>query len=255
MSHADFLGICRAVYRELQGALSILQALTEIILAISEDSLPNSPTTPTEQPASESSTLSEDLQDLVYAAADAANGRFSRVMSARADIHTSLSLDEFIVLFKESWAFALTCEIMCKRMIVGLRGTLVSQSKAFLSSFHRKSVETSARLIENEHWAPAEVPSQIQHTVNLMVEGAVADPKALIVDTDSADTSREAEKVATSGLTKTLDIEGRDYHAVSACLRCLETLQDYLKIVINITLLTTETMGRIVEFLKVSTCI
>lgn len=204
-----------------------------------------------------SSHLAEDLQDIVYAAAELCNARFSKAFVSRTETHTSqLALPEFVILFKESWNFVLFCEVMCKRMIVGLRGVLVSQSKAFLASFHRKSVERSAKVVEEEQWTPAEIPSETQAIVNRIVEGAMADPKELIlVEKGCTEPNGDANNANTNGhsaLAKTLNVEDHTYHAVGACLKCLDMLQDYLKIVINITLLTTDAMGRIIEFLKVS---
>lgn len=254
----------RAVYRELQGLLNVLQALTEILQALAEDALKSLSSAPTHTPAitvTSTTTLSEDLQDLVYASAELCNTRFSKALVARNDAHASnLSLPEFVVLFKESWAFVLSCEVMCKRMIVGLRGVLVGQSKAFLANFHRKSIERSSRVVEEEQWTPAEIPRQSQAVVDRIVEGAMADPKELIIgigDPSSAELSRghtaaSGGEAAETSLSKTLNVEDHTYHAVGACLSCLDMLQDYLKIVINITLLTTDCMSRIVEFLKVS---
>jgi len=56
-----------------------------------------------------------------------ANVRASVAISARSEQHTSLSLPDFLDLFNHSWDFVLKCEVICRRMIVGLRGVAVSQ--------------------------------------------------------------------------------------------------------------------------------
>ena len=53
-----------------------------------------------------------------------------------------------------------------------------------------------------------------------------------------------------SGPTKHLHIEDRTYFAVSGTVEVLVILGDYLKIVINLEMLTTETMSRVIELLK-----
>ena len=45
----------------------------------------------------------------------------------RAEQHVKLELREFLEVFNECWSFVVRCEVTCKRMIVGLRGVVVSQ--------------------------------------------------------------------------------------------------------------------------------
>jgi vacuolar protein sorting-associated protein 54 len=51
----------------------------------------------------------------------------SKVLSTRAEQHVKLDLREFVEVFNECWSFVVRCEVTCKRMIVGLRGVVVSQ--------------------------------------------------------------------------------------------------------------------------------
>lgn len=45
----------------------------------------------------------------------------------RTDQHALLPLNEFILMFRAGWAFVVDCEVLCRKMIVGLRGTMVVQ--------------------------------------------------------------------------------------------------------------------------------
>ena len=56
-----------------------------------------------------------------------ANVQASTAINARSEQHTSLPLPDFLDLFNCSWNFVLKCEVICRRMIVGLRGVIVSQ--------------------------------------------------------------------------------------------------------------------------------
>ena len=38
-----------------------------------------------------------------------------------------MELADFLVFFNDSWAFVVKCEVLSRRMIVGLRGTVVGQ--------------------------------------------------------------------------------------------------------------------------------
>ena len=59
--------------------------------------------------------------------AELANLKAAKVLSARAEQHAALDLASFSALFDESWSFVVKCEVICRRMIVGLRGVVVSQ--------------------------------------------------------------------------------------------------------------------------------
>lgn len=73
------------------------------------------------------SALQEELTDILSAAAELANLRASKVLSVRAEQHTVLDLSSFCELFNESWDFVVKSEVICRRMIVSLRGAIVSQ--------------------------------------------------------------------------------------------------------------------------------
>lgn len=67
------------------------------------------------------------VPDVLPAAAELANSRLSKVVMVRSDQHASLSLREFLVVFNEGWSFIIKCEVMARKMIVGLRGVMMSQ--------------------------------------------------------------------------------------------------------------------------------
>ena len=66
----------------------------------------------------------------------------SKVLSTRAEQHAKLELREFVEVFNECWSFVVHCEITCKRMIVGLRGVVVSQ--VWLKQVFRESTDLFA---------------------------------------------------------------------------------------------------------------
>lgn len=91
-----------------------------------------------------------------------------------------------------------------------------------------------------------------------IVEAAVRDPPELVVGADPPPPSvPNSPTVATSPsspnptrVSKHLRVEGTSYFAVSATLETLALLLDYLKVIMNLPMLTTDTMSRIIEFLK-----
>lgn len=205
-------------------------------------------------PLVDNAALASDLADVVHAAAELANIRFSKVIAVRSELHATSSLAEFLEIFDVSWAFVLSCEIICRRMIVGLRGVMVAQAKAFLQNFHQSKISEGARVVENEQWVVAEVKPKAQDVINLILTCAVSDPPELLLG--------KRKKAVTNGTTqavdgvardpaKQVDIEGREYFAVAAGLRAVEVLADYLKVVLNFPLLTTDAMSKVVEYMKV----
>ena len=71
--------------------------------------------------------IREELADILSSMTELANVRASTAISARSEQHTLLLLPEFLDLFNHSWNFVLKCEVICRRMIIGLRGVVVSQ--------------------------------------------------------------------------------------------------------------------------------
>ena len=71
--------------------------------------------------------LEEDLEDIVSSCAELANTQAAKVISFRAEQHAVLELAEFLTFFNDSWSFVIRCETIARRMIVGLRGTVVGQ--------------------------------------------------------------------------------------------------------------------------------
>lgn len=90
-----------------------------------------------------------------------------------------------------------------------------------------------------------DVPSTTQIIVNRILQGAVESPSEWDLHV--------SEKISdeTASPAKQLSIEDRTYFAVRATLQLMESLEEYLKIVINLPLLSTDVMSRLIELLKV----
>ena len=61
---------------------------------------------------------------------------------------------------------------------------------------------------------------------------------------------RTARRRSANAPTKPLRVEDRAYFAVGATLDVLVLLLEYLKVIVNLPLLTTDTMSRVIELLK-----
>ncbi|KAH8117189.1 Vps54-domain-containing protein [Phellopilus nigrolimitatus] len=246
MAQDDFTILLRTIYATFLGGVQELQTQNAILLEVlqslqaPDDSL-------------EISSVQTDLSDILSSATELAHSRASKILSIRAEQHASLDLPIFLSVFNETWDFVIRTETICRRMVVGLRGAIVSQAKAFLQVLHQNRISQSAKFVEDEQWAAAEVSHTAQMLANVIVESAMRDPQELIV-TQSSEVSLPAQangiSTAQPSSSKHLTIEDRKYFAVSATLKMLGLLVDYLKIISNLSLLTTDAVSRVIEFLK-----
>ena len=166
-------------------------------------------------------------------------------------------------------------------------GINIMQAKLFLQSFHQIRISKSAKLVKDELWNPTEVTPGLQSITDLLVDSAVRDPPDLIIKSDdtiftpittefpstpttsngksaivksfnnvlsklSSTNGSAAAAAASSTATssKHLRIEDRTYYVVLATSEVLTLLLDYLRVVVNLSMLTTDAMSRVIEFLK-----
>jgi vacuolar protein sorting-associated protein 54 len=210
----------------------------------------------------ESSSIHSEFMDIVSAAAEVSHTQAAKLFSQRAELHSKLDLPEFGEIFNESWSFVVQCEVLCKRMIVSLRGVIVSQvivaiqqsvfrsnlsqAKQFLQNFHQSRLSQSAKLVEDEQWSPQEVTASLQDVITVIVDCAVRDSPALKFGALAS----LSDASSSSGSTKHLRIEERAYFTVPATSQVLNLLLDYVKVIVNLGMLTMDTMSRVMEFLK-----
>lgn len=154
-----------------------------------------------------------------------------------------------------------------------------------MQSFHQIRISKSAKLVEDELWNPKEVTPELQHITDLLIDSAVRDPPDLIIKSDDtifspvttgfppltptsangksalvksfsnalsklSSSNGSGTSAAASSSSKHLRIEDRTYHVVLATSEVLTLLMDYLRVVVNLSMLTTDAMSRVIEFLK-----
>jgi vacuolar protein sorting-associated protein 54 len=125
------------------------------------------------------------------------------------------------------------------------------QAKAFLSNFHAVRLSASATLVENEVWGQVEVPPQSQRWADLLVASAMGDPPEFILTSPAQSNGSGSDSSIQGPLNeKLMQIDGRPFFVVGATLKVIEMLIDYLKVIMNLSLLTTDTMSRTIEYLK-----
>ncbi|KNZ79337.1 Vacuolar protein sorting-associated protein 54, partial [Termitomyces sp. J132] len=241
MRHPEFMLLLQTLYADLLKCIQGIQSQSNVILDILE---------------AETGKLSpppqDELTDILASASELANTHSATLLAFRHQVHTALPLADFLSLFNATWSFVVRCEVLSHRMIVGLRGVVVGQAKAFLQAFHQARITTSAKLVEDELWNPAEISGELQKIADAIVGSAVGDAPELLVGIgeDTPLDTPPPRSNANANKSKHLRIEDRTYFAVSATAEVLVLLLDYLRVVVNLSMLTTEVMSRVVEFLK-----
>lgn len=119
-------------------------------------------------------SLVTESAEIVFAIADLAHVRCAKLVGVRADQNAQLNPTDFYRLFGVTWKFVVEGEGLCGRTCYGLRGTITSQAKSFLSHFHMEKMKQQALLVENEQWVQAEVPIDFQRIVDRILAWATA---------------------------------------------------------------------------------
>jgi vacuolar protein sorting-associated protein 54 len=111
------------------------------------------------------------------------------------------------------------------------------------------------------------VAPTLQQIVNVLVESAIRDPRELVLTSAPTVTVEALQNSANDSLpspppvpppksngasssAKQLRIEDGYYFTVSATSAVLFLLSDYLKVIVNLSMLTMDTMSKVIEFLK-----
>ncbi|TMX05767.1 hypothetical protein EJD97_001802 [Solanum chilense] len=120
-----------------------------------------------------SSTLSRNFRadvlrenaEAVFAACDAAHGRWAKILGVRSPIHPRLRLQEFLNVYNITQEFITATEKIGGRLGYSIRGTLQSQAKAFIDFQHESRMAKMRAILDQENWAEIDVPDEFQTIV------------------------------------------------------------------------------------------
>lgn len=246
MSHHDFLKLCQDMYASMLARLHRTHEMGDVMSAILTENASVPALSLATVGTSAPKAASFDPTDVLTSACELANTRASRIIAMRGEQHSALDLEQFVEVFKETWSFVVATEAINNRMIASLRGAITSQARGFLVAYHSRRLTRSARLVEEETWVQVDVPASTQHTVDLLVQAAVSDPGECFIppkqDGPVSNGSNQPGRLVT--------VEDKTFHVVNATAESLSLLGDYLTIVINLELVVTDVISRIIEFLK-----
>ncbi|KAJ1309562.1 hypothetical protein OPQ81_006335 [Rhizoctonia solani] len=243
MDHEAFMRLMRSLYSTLLDSVRTTQEHGTLIQKTLKDIAEQN------QKQIEPIDLSDECSAVVFAAAELASVCCAKLLNARSEQNVGLPWPDFLQLYNEASSFNIECEILCRTMIIALRGAANSQAKAYLSAFHSQRISESAKLVEEETWSAVDVPLKYQRLVAALIEAAVSNPPEILVQTPQPATESE-EKPDSGPNPKHVIIEDQQFYVVGATLQAIRLIIDYLSIIANLPLLTIDVMPKIIEFLK-----
>ncbi|KAH9066206.1 Vps54-like protein-domain-containing protein [Lactarius vividus] len=231
MTHQEF-HVLRSILKGFLNCVEGLQALygntTKVVESIRPPALP-----------SELAAIHDSLFDTLSSSAEAANALTSKVISTRADQHVKLDLREFVETFDECWNFVSS--------VRPSHSSLQHVVNFILDAAVHDPCEFVLK-IETAVAAPLSplVPSSLRPPSSpLLAPGKDSRPSLLRLSSPCA--SPQAN--GTPQVRKHLRIEDRIYFTVPATQETL-LLTDYLKVIVNLSLLMTDTISCVIEFLQ-----
>ncbi|KAM0054859.1 putative vacuolar protein sorting-associated protein [Helianthus debilis subsp. tardiflorus] len=227
-------------------------------------------------PATSSSNLSKNFRadvlrenaEAVFAACDAAHGRWAKLLGVRALLHPKLRLQDFLNIYNISQEFVTATEKIGGRLGYSIRGTLQSQAKAFVDFQHESRMTKLKALLDQETWVEVDVPDEFQAIVDslfrLESDSEDDDHSKSIANSYNEVVASTAEQVDLNGQvnnTKTknghakssahlISFRGVGYHMVNCGLILLKMLSEYIDMNNFLPALSSEVIHRVLEMLK-----
>ncbi|EPS66275.1 hypothetical protein M569_08500, partial [Genlisea aurea] len=131
--------------------------------------------------------------EALFAACDAAHGRWAKIIGIRSQIHPKLRLQEFLGVFNISQEFISSTEKIGGRLGYSIRGTIQSQAKSFIEFQHDSRMTKMRALLDQENWAEIDVPEEFQGIVNSLCSSeTVAGEEGDALPYNTASSSNEA---------------------------------------------------------------
>ncbi|KAH7837676.1 hypothetical protein Vadar_016584 [Vaccinium darrowii] len=205
--------------------------------------------------------------EAVFAACDAAHGRWAKLLGVRALLHPKLKLTEFLNIYNITQDFITTTEKIGGRLGYSTRGTLQSQAKAFVDHQHESRMAHIKAVLDQETWVEVDVPDEFQAILNslfcfdsngnaddgqdksLPVVGPTENNISDVTTSPAQSNSTNNEERGRASL-QTLSFRGVDYHMVNCGLMLLKLLSEYIDMNNKLPMLSSEVVHRVFEILK-----
>ncbi|XP_076949524.1 vacuolar protein sorting-associated protein 54, chloroplastic-like [Bidens hawaiensis] len=223
-------------------------------------------------PATNSSNLSKNFRtdvlrenaEAVFAACDAAHGRWAKLLGVRALLHPRLRLQDFLIIYNVSQEFVAATEKIGGRLGYSIRGTLQSQAKGFVDFQHESRMAKLKAVLDQETWVEVDVPNEFQAIVDSlfrlesvseddMAASSLEQPSQSIdgsVDSNGQVNNIKEKNGHTKSSVHLISFRGIGYHMVNCGLILLKMLSEYIDMNTVLPALSSEVIHRVLEMLK-----
>ncbi|XP_028088798.1 vacuolar protein sorting-associated protein 54, chloroplastic-like isoform X1 [Camellia sinensis] len=189
--------------------------------------------------------------EAVFAACDAAHGRWAKLLGVRALLHPRLRLQEFLGIYNITQEFITATEKIGGRLGYSIRGMLQSQAKAFVDFQHESKMAKIKAVLDQETWVEVDVPDEFQAIVTSLF---CSEPLTAEHTDDGQDNTARSNstnnKQRGKSSSQTLLFRGVGYHMVNCGLILLKMLSEYIDMSNYLPVLSSEVVHRVVEILK-----
>ncbi|KAG5516024.1 hypothetical protein RHGRI_036913 [Rhododendron griersonianum] len=124
--------------------------------------IPNDASGPSNMSKNFRADVLRENTEAVFAACDAAHGRWAKLLGVRALLHPKLRLQEFLNIYNLTQDFIIATEKIGGRLGYSTRGTLQSQAKAFVDYQHETRMTYIKAVLDQETWVEVDVPDEFQ---------------------------------------------------------------------------------------------
>ncbi|KAL9687460.1 hypothetical protein QQ045_031863 [Rhodiola kirilowii] len=146
--------------------------------------------------------------EAVFAACDAAHGRWAKLLGVRALLHPKLRLQDFLSIFNISQDFITATEKIGGRLGYSIRGTLQSQAKAFIEFQHESRMAKIKAVLDQETWVEVDVPEEFQTIVNCLFDVASSTTKSMSDSSSLPRQNVDTEKASSENVLESTDSVG-----------------------------------------------
>ncbi|XP_021298422.1 vacuolar protein sorting-associated protein 54, chloroplastic isoform X3 [Herrania umbratica] len=202
--------------------------------------------------------------EAVFAACDAAHGRWAKLLGVRALLHPRLRLQEFLSIYNITQEFITATEKIGGRLGYSIRGTLQSQAKSFVDFQHESRMTKIKAVLDQETWVEVDVPDEFQGALeqNEQTDSSgttalnAAQGKAEAIEKKKSDAVTSSQNNSSNmkergkPTTQMLEYGGVGYHMVNCGLILLKMLSEYIEMNNLLPSLSLEVVHRVVEILK-----
>ncbi|KAL5805613.1 hypothetical protein ACOSQ4_028346 [Xanthoceras sorbifolium] len=167
---------------------------------------PNDAASPTNMSRNFRADVLRENTEAVFAACDAAHGRWAKLLGVRVLLHPRLRLQEFLSIYNITQEFITATEKIGGRLGYSIRGTLQSQAKAFVDFQHESRMTKIKAVLDQETWVEVDVPNEFQAIVmslfssEALVSGSTDNVQGNMTTYSEVVTSNDSTIIAPSGL-------------------------------------------------------